>query len=87
MASFFMLSHGLPIGQLRLKYWTNLTIWLFSYSAAMKKTIIGLSFMVFPAILFAQYDRGNDTNDQIQYGNNDTNNQIQNCRDRINNQI
>lgn len=27
----------------------------------MKKTIIGLSFMIFPAILFAQYDRGNDT--------------------------
>jgi hypothetical protein len=27
----------------------------------MKKTIIGLSFLIFPAILFAQYDFGNDT--------------------------
>ena len=61
MASFFMLSHGLPIGLLRLKYWTNLAIWLFSYSGAMKKTIIGLSIMIFPAMLFSQYNRGNGT--------------------------
>jgi hypothetical protein len=31
------------------------------YSDAMKKTIIGFSFLIFPAILFAQSNLGNDT--------------------------